>query len=387
MRRQRAPSLQSMQTVPQAMHIRNGGQGKAGNELSGYRPVSLAHSPLLLSPADRLTIRRLQGLEEQMGWISSSLATFLQSQTAATAPTPSAASGQFLPAVHPGDRQSRAGQSGNGHWSGSGSNGTPGSFGQAPNSGTLTAFAPPPMPPSMLGPNASPGFPLPPPGVNMDHRGVRPLPFNRYCRCVKADDQSFPYSSPPNGPSPRSTHPLPMPLPSHAYQPQLSHLNQNRTSGIRTPDPVLKVEHEHEDANGDEDETESIPDIPLRSLASRMDVARLVADGHIVQEEEDDDKHYHPPGASGRRERRASELEDPKSDSARRKRARFDDSRLDAREYGSSSLREGMQADSPEKHANKASVPRPKGDLARTFGDPVDLGICTDDEGRKLVEL
>lgn len=45
------------------------------------------------------------------------------------------------------------------------------------------------------------------------------------------------------------------------------------------------------------------------------------------------------------------------------------------------------RGESPERQANRAPVPRSKGDLARAFKDPVDLGVCTDEEGRRLVEL
>jgi hypothetical protein len=110
-----------------------------------------------------------------------------------------------------------------------------------------------------------------------------------------------------------------------------------------------------------------LPDIPLRSLASRLDVARLVADGHIVDAEDD-----------GPDAQRSSSDEEGRV----KKRARFA-----TRALSSTSAPGKAEALSPERHSTKAAVPRPKGDLARTFGDPVDLGVCSDAEGRKLVEL
>ena len=173
----------------------------------------------------------------------------------------------------------------------------------------------------------------------------------------------------------------------HSHLPHLAHLTQKPTSGIRTPD---RSHLSPADVDGDEDDdADSIPDIPLRSLASRLDVARLVADGHVVQEEDDMGRH--------RRHRRDSSLDRapggaPGSAGAGeqwRKRARLDEqaNHLRSVREGTNLRASGVAADSPEGHATNASVPRPKGDLARTFGDPVDMGICTDEEGRKLVEL
>jgi hypothetical protein len=35
----------------------------------------------------------------------------------------------------------------------------------------------------------------------------------------------------------------------------------------------------------------------------------------------------------------------------------------------------------------RQAMPTQKGDLARAFNDPVDMGMCSDEEGRKLVDL
>ena len=255
----------------------------------------------------------------------------------------------------------------------------------------------------------------------------------------------------------------------NAGMPQLPYPGQHlhratATSGIRTPghQSPLNRSHMYEPSHGqhpdlmhgvgveeDEaegDETESIPDIPLRSLASRLDVARLVADGHIVQDEEDDGDFAgaHSHAAYGHRHslarthsqsysrsqtrRRASSDERRFSSSTtagapglqyqhgddgalaganegRRKRVRINDN-----DRASSNMRSSLPRDAgarerdmsgalPEERAGSAGggagaraqvhVPRPnaKGDLARTFRDPVDLGICSAEEGRKLVEL
>ena len=100
-----------------------------------------------------------------MGWISSSLAAFLQSH-AAQPPQPfSQGQGQGqTPGAHVPAHQHQQGVGGDGQ-------------GYMPNGQPKDNFGPPPMPPSMLGPNASPGFPAPVPGMpRQDHRGVSYLP-------------------------------------------------------------------------------------------------------------------------------------------------------------------------------------------------------------------
>lgn len=253
----------------------------------------------------------------------------------------------------------------------------------------------------------------------------------------------------------------------NAGMPQLPYPGQHlhratAPSGIRTPDhqSPLNRSHMYEPSHGqhpdlmhgigveedeaDGDETESIPDIPLRSLASRLDVARLVADGHIVQDEEDDGDFAgaHSHAAYGHRHSLARTHSQSYSRSQNRGRASSDERRFSSsttagapglqyqhgddgalanegrrkrvrindNDRASSNMRSSVPRDAgarvrdmsgalPEERAGSAGagagaraqvhVPRPnaKGDLARTFRDPVDLGICSAEEGRKLVEL
>lgn len=118
--------------------------------------------------------------------------------------------------------------------------------------------------------------------------------------------------------------------------------------------------------------SEPSPDIPLRSLASRLEVARLLADGHAVYTEEDEngngnynDRSLSPDAVSL----------GPETDGRPMKRARFE---------SDASVKSGRSVPTSRlRHA----LPQQKGDLRSAFSDPVDMGMCTDEEGRKLVDL
>lgn len=125
-----------------------------------------------------------------------------------------------------------------------------------------------------------------------------------------------------------------------------------------------------------DENTDASPDIPLRSLASRLEVARLVADGHVLSAE---DEHGREPLS-----RQMSPSPDAVSfghepDGRPVKRARFE---------SDASAKSGKSATGAVKPKGlRQAMPTQKGDLARAFNDPVDMGMCSDEEGRKLVDL
>lgn len=166
-------------------------------------------------------------------------------------------------------------------------------------------------------------------------------------------------TSVPTGFSPHGRLPSIQTIP---HPPQLSSPRSRLRGTLQTPD----------------EEADAVPDIPLRSLASRLEVARLVADGHVVSTEEDEngqvsrDRSLSPDAVS-----LGAEVEGRPV-----KRARF---------MSDSSARSGRSLDSrgrPKQASGlRNAMPRQKGDLAGAFGDPVDMGYCSDEEGRKLVDL
>jgi hypothetical protein len=106
-------------------------------------------------------------------------------------------------------------------------------------------------------------------------------------------------------------------------------------------------------------------------------VARLVADGHVVSEEEEHVQDGPP-------SRRYSLSPDAvalgaETDGRPLKRARFES---DASGRGGKS-----PGDKGNAKGLRQAMPTQKGDLARAFNDPVDMGLCSDEEGRKLVDL
>jgi hypothetical protein len=100
------------------------------------------------------------------------------------------------------------------------------------------------------------------------------------------------------------------------------------------------------------------PEAPLQAMLSQVEAARLVADGHLLQ---DDQWPCGPP------EEATTPFEQP-----------FDYG------YGDG---DGPPGVSPRNATDAQSFLKQRGNLAHTFSDPVDMGFCSSKTGEELVQL